>query len=140
MFDTIRLPFPENNKLEVWTQIRQFSRWFSNLPNNAGDVEVQCYARAYILQLLGRTLFADKSNNLVHITYLQFLEDFEAAGKYSWGSATLAHLYRQLCLAADIDGAEIAGSSNIIATMGMGQVAFSCANNEKCSSKRYHIK
>ncbi|KAK9125247.1 hypothetical protein Scep_014093 [Stephania cephalantha] len=98
-------PFPENNKTEGRIQIQQFSRWFPNLPNNAGDVEVQRYARAYILQLLGGTLFADKSNNLVHITYLQFLKDFEAAGKYSWGSATLAHLYRQLCLSADIDGA-----------------------------------
>ncbi|KAK9148305.1 hypothetical protein Scep_007062 [Stephania cephalantha] len=102
-------PFPENNKTGGRIQIRQLSRWFPNLPNNAGDVEVQRYARAYILQLLGGTLFADKSNNLVHITYLQFLEDFEAAGQYSWGSATMAHLYRQLCLVADIDGAEIAG-------------------------------
>ncbi|KAK9140170.1 hypothetical protein Scep_009851 [Stephania cephalantha] len=89
---------------------KQLSRWFPNLPDNANDVEVQRYARAYILQLLGGTLFADKSNNLVHITYLQFLEDFEATGQDDgWGSATLAHLYRQLCLAADIDGAEIAG-------------------------------
>ncbi|KAK9133481.1 hypothetical protein Scep_013009 [Stephania cephalantha] len=101
--------FPENNRTGGRIQIRKLSRWFPNLPNNADDVEVQRYARAYILQLLRGTLFADKSNNLVHITYLQFLEDFEAAGQYSWGSATLAHLYRQLCLAVDIDGAEIAG-------------------------------
>ncbi|KAK9135433.1 hypothetical protein Syun_014763 [Stephania yunnanensis] len=102
-------PFPENNRTGGRIRIRQLSRWFPNLPQDADDVEVQRYARAYILQLLGGTLFADKSNNLVHITYLQFLEDFEAAGQYSWGSATLAHLYRQLCLAANIDGAEIAG-------------------------------
>ncbi|KAK9107061.1 hypothetical protein Syun_023072 [Stephania yunnanensis] len=105
----LRFPFLENNRNGGRIQIRQLSRWFLNLPNNANEVEVQRYASAYILQLLGGTLFADKSNNFVHITYLQFLEDFEAAEQYSWGSATLAHLYRQLCLASDIDGAEIAG-------------------------------
>ncbi|KAK9140928.1 hypothetical protein Scep_010609 [Stephania cephalantha] len=65
-------PIPENNKTGGRIQIRQLSRWFPNLPNNAGDVEVQRYARANILQLLGRTLFADKSNNLVHIRICNF--------------------------------------------------------------------
>ncbi|KAK9082863.1 hypothetical protein Scep_029334 [Stephania cephalantha] len=77
-FTQLGFPFPENNRTGGRIQIRQLSRWFPNLPDNANEVEVQRYARAYILQLLGGTLFADKSNNLVHITYLQFLEDFEA--------------------------------------------------------------
>ncbi|KAK9132246.1 hypothetical protein Scep_011774 [Stephania cephalantha] len=33
-------PFPENNKTGGWIQIHQLSRWFPNLPNNVGDVEV----------------------------------------------------------------------------------------------------
>ena len=43
---------------------------FPSLALNA-DVEfVRCYARAFILQLIGGFLFADKSNNKVHLMFL----------------------------------------------------------------------
>uniref|UniRef100_A0A2N9H690 Aminotransferase-like plant mobile domain-containing protein n=1 Tax=Fagus sylvatica TaxID=28930 RepID=A0A2N9H690_FAGSY len=38
------------------------------------------------------------------------LEDFDAAGRYSWGSAVLAWLYRELCRATDPDSCDIAGA------------------------------
>ncbi|KAK9105730.1 hypothetical protein Scep_022574 [Stephania cephalantha] len=80
-------PFPENNR-PVADSNSPTVTMVSKPSTDADDEDVQRYARAYILQLLGGTLFADKSNNLVHITYLQFLEDFEAADKINWGSAT----------------------------------------------------
>ena len=39
--------------------------------------------------------------------FLPLLHDFEAAGRYSWGSACLAWLYRQLCRASHIDTHDI---------------------------------
>ena len=55
------------------------------------DVEsVRCYARAFILQLIGGFLFADKSNNRVHLMFLPLLQDLGVTSTYSWGSACLA--------------------------------------------------
>ena len=70
----------------------------------------QCDAiRAYILQLIDRFLFVDKSNNKVHLMFLPLLKDFEATCSYSWGSACLASLYRELCRASHTDAHDILG-------------------------------
>uniref|UniRef100_A0A2N9IZZ8 Aminotransferase-like plant mobile domain-containing protein n=1 Tax=Fagus sylvatica TaxID=28930 RepID=A0A2N9IZZ8_FAGSY len=74
------------------------------------DGEVLPYTRAYILELLGGSYFADKSGEKVHLMFLPMLEDFDAAGRYSWGSAVLAWLYRELCRATDPDSCDIAGA------------------------------
>jgi hypothetical protein len=42
--------------------------------------------------------------------YLPMLADLDAASQYSWGSAVLAHLYRNLCDAAIPTGKEISGA------------------------------
>ena len=47
--------------------------------------------------MLGGCLFADKSNNLIHLMFLSLLAYFETVGYYSWGSTDLALLYRELC-------------------------------------------
>ena len=73
---------------------------FSVLPNDVNDHTIQCYARAYILLLMHCVLFADASGSMVQMLYLPLLANLEKAGQYSWGSATLAYLYRQLCKAA----------------------------------------
>jgi hypothetical protein len=71
---------------------------------------VQRYTRAYILELLGSSYFADKSREKVQLMFLPMLEDFDAAGRYSWGSAALPWLYRELCRATDPDSCDIAGA------------------------------
>lgn len=83
---------------------------FKELPKNASDVMVQQFARAYILRLIGGLLFVDKSSRFVHLIYLPLLEDFQVAGSYSWGSACLAFLYREMCKASDYDTKEIGGA------------------------------
>uniref|UniRef100_A0A2N9J2M8 Aminotransferase-like plant mobile domain-containing protein n=1 Tax=Fagus sylvatica TaxID=28930 RepID=A0A2N9J2M8_FAGSY len=83
---------------------------FAVLPDDANEVTVQQYTRAYILELLGGSYFADKSGEKVHLMFLPMLEDFDAAGRYSWGSAVLAWLYRELCRATDPDSCDIAGA------------------------------
>ncbi|KAL5159324.1 Protein MAIN-LIKE 1 [Glycine soja] len=46
-------------------------------------------ARAYLLHLLGCTLFANKSATHVHVVFLD-------SGSYAWGVATLVHMYDHL--------------------------------------------
>lgn len=82
---------------------------FPGLDDDADEIAIARYARAYILQLIGGSLFSDKSNNRVYLMFLPLLEDFEVAGRYSWGGACLAWLYRQLCKATKFDAHDIAG-------------------------------
>ena len=41
--------------------------------------------------------------------YLSLLEDFEEVGQYNWGSAVLAHLYREMCNATNYTNKDING-------------------------------
>ncbi|KAH1228308.1 Protein MAIN-LIKE 1 [Glycine max] len=50
-------------------------------------------ARAYLLHLLGCTLFANKSATNVHVLYLEALRDLSMAERYAWGVAALVHIY-----------------------------------------------
>ncbi|XP_028193381.1 protein MAIN-LIKE 1-like [Glycine soja] len=53
-------------------------------------------ARAYLLHLLGCTLFANKSATNVHVVYLEALRDLSMTERYAWGVAALVHMYDQL--------------------------------------------
>ncbi|XP_021715080.1 serine/threonine-protein phosphatase 7 long form homolog [Chenopodium quinoa] len=46
---------------------------------------------------------------MLSLYYLSFLRDWETASTYSWGSATLVFLYRQLCRACQRDSRQIGG-------------------------------
>ncbi|KAH1038617.1 hypothetical protein J1N35_040360 [Gossypium stocksii] len=70
---------------------------FGQLSANATEGELMCAARAYIMHLIGGVLMPDSNNNKVHIMYLPLLADLSNARSYSWGSAVLAYLYRELC-------------------------------------------
>jgi len=53
-------------------------------------------AHAYLLHLLGCTLFANKSATHVHVVFLDALRDLSQTGRYAWGAATLVHMYDHL--------------------------------------------
>ena len=53
-------------------------------------------ARAYLLHLLGCTLFANKIATNVHVVYLEALRDLSQTGRYARGVAALVHMYDQL--------------------------------------------
>ncbi|KAL0352428.1 UNVERIFIED_CONTAM: protein MAINTENANCE OF MERISTEMS [Sesamum calycinum] len=72
------------------------------------------YARAVALLLLGGTMCPDSSGNLVSLLYLAKLEDIVAARNYSWGSAVLAFLYRELCNASKKGKAAIGGALQLV--------------------------
>ena len=71
------------------------------LPPDANEIQVHQYTRCYILALLGDMVFLDKSGDRVHLMWLEFMRNLHNPHKYSWGSAALSWLYRQLCNAID---------------------------------------
>ncbi|KAL7212056.1 hypothetical protein ACSBR2_014840 [Camellia fascicularis] len=58
------------------------SQTYGNLPIDANDVTTQRYARAFILQLLGGSIFVGKSGNMLQLMFLPLLEGFDVAGEY----------------------------------------------------------
>ncbi|XP_047162033.1 protein MAINTENANCE OF MERISTEMS-like [Vigna umbellata] len=52
--------------------------------------------RAYLLHLVGCTIFANKSVTSIRVSYLLLFRDVHACNRYAWGVAALAHLYDQL--------------------------------------------
>ncbi|XP_042515481.1 serine/threonine-protein phosphatase 7 long form homolog isoform X1 [Macadamia integrifolia] len=87
---------------------------FHQLPEGASPMVQEQYARAYMLYLLGSTIFVDKSGDSVQLIYLPLLSDFDAAGTLSWGSAALAFLMRELCRATSRRMSEIAGCLTLL--------------------------
>ncbi|KAK1311068.1 hypothetical protein QJS10_CPA08g01136 [Acorus calamus] len=68
---------------------------FENLEEFAPENTVEMHTRAYLLYLLGCTIFST-SGLKVSYRYLYLLEDFDKAGTYAWGAAALAYLFREL--------------------------------------------
>ncbi|KAF1864705.1 hypothetical protein Lal_00032025 [Lupinus albus] len=58
-----------------------------------------CELKARILYIIGGKLLPEKSNIRVHLMYLYLLRDLSRVHIYSWGSACLAKLYREMCWA-----------------------------------------
>ncbi|RVW71392.1 Serine/threonine-protein phosphatase 7 long form-like [Vitis vinifera] len=95
--------------------IRFITTHFSRFPPGVVDeVTLQRHARAYLLLLVSGSLFIDKKGVYIQLAILPMLRDFGETAQYSWGSATLAHLYRELCRAS-LDSAEsIAGPLHLL--------------------------
>ncbi|KAH1114065.1 hypothetical protein J1N35_007443 [Gossypium stocksii] len=56
----------------------------------------------------------DLSRNLVHLRWLLKLVDLRAASEFSWGSAVLATLYREMCGATRPNKAKIGGCLSLL--------------------------
>ncbi|KAK9087119.1 hypothetical protein Syun_029513 [Stephania yunnanensis] len=86
------------------------SRWCPKAgARNTTYPPVECTARAYLLYLLSCTLFADKSGSRVSIALLKLFKDLDDVGKYAWGAAALAYLYRHLGSATRVQVSQIVG-------------------------------
>ena len=85
-----------------------------HLPIDAPVEAIHQRARCVILLLIGGLLFSDLSGNLVPLRYLYLLEDLEACGRLSWGSAVLGYLYRCLCDATSPTRREICGPTLLL--------------------------
>ncbi|XP_027363043.1 serine/threonine-protein phosphatase 7 long form homolog [Abrus precatorius] len=82
--------------------------------HNQNLIQLTRFARAYILRLIGGFMLADHSSSRVPVRYLPLLEDLEITGQYSWGSAALAFLYRELCMSTNIDRSGIGGLTPLV--------------------------
>ncbi|XP_074280156.1 serine/threonine-protein phosphatase 7 long form homolog isoform X1 [Silene latifolia] len=82
---------------------------FQGLPQDATQQHLHAHVKAYLLYLIGTVLFPDKSGNRVQLIYFPLLTNLERLNEYSWGSGTLAYLYRNLCTACTRGAIEIGG-------------------------------
>ncbi|RYR12618.1 hypothetical protein Ahy_B04g070076 isoform H [Arachis hypogaea] len=87
---------------------------FAECPDGADEETVRRFVRAYIMMLLGTQLFADKSGNRIHIRWLPYVARLEEMGRYSWGSAALAWLYRCMCRVANRHVVKLAGPLQLL--------------------------
>ncbi|KAI3459879.1 hypothetical protein Pfo_016542 [Paulownia fortunei] len=72
--------------------------------------ELERYARGCALILLGSIMCPDSSANGVSLLYLQSMEQIKDVVYFSWGSAVLSFMYRELCTASDKDKNVIGGA------------------------------
>ena len=56
----------------------------------------QFATRAYLLHLVGYTIFLYKSAMSISVSYLNMFVDLQSCGRFTWGATALAHLYKQL--------------------------------------------
>ncbi|KAL2922695.1 Protein MAIN-LIKE 2, partial [Bienertia sinuspersici] len=77
--------------------------------SNVDDV-----ARGYLVTLLGSTLFIDKTVDRASTLLFSLTTDLVGVKTYSWASATLAHLYRELGKASRAECAQLAGPSTLL--------------------------
>lgn len=88
--------------------------WFGTiLPDqindDTSDEVLGRYTRFYLLELIAGTMFTDHSGGLVHCMWITYLQDLDVYGRYAWGAAVLAFLYRELCKGCKKDTDELAG-------------------------------
>jgi len=69
---------------------------FSNVIDADKEVWIKCIVKAYLLYLIGCTLFSDKSEPRISVLYVRLFVDLGVVSTYTWSTTTLAYLYRQL--------------------------------------------
>jgi hypothetical protein len=70
---------------------------FRECPLDADEATVTMYAKARVWHMFATMLFPDSTGDATSWMYIPALALWHEAGSYSWGSAVLAYLYRQLC-------------------------------------------
>lgn len=87
---------------------------FSKCPEDASIETLERHTRAYLLYLVGSTIFSTTTGNKVSVMYLPLFENFDDAGKFAWGAAALAFLYRALGNASLKSQSTISGSLTLL--------------------------
>ncbi|KAK1693242.1 hypothetical protein QYE76_009939 [Lolium multiflorum] len=67
---------------------------FGQCPEGANEDTLRTYTKVYLWYMISRTLFPDSGGKLAHWCWLKALTVLEH--RWSWGTAALAYLYRQL--------------------------------------------
>ena len=61
------------------------------------------------IDLIGCTLFANKSTTHVHVVFLDAFCDLTQSGRYAWGADALIHMYENLNDASKNNATQLAG-------------------------------
>ena len=91
------------NLVAIYSEIEK------DFPRNPTNDQCIQRARLIILHLIGATIFPDSASNWVHSNFLLHVDNLEDCGQLSWGSASLAWLYRQLCKATKVTARDVGG-------------------------------
>ncbi|XP_016699957.2 protein MAIN-LIKE 1-like [Gossypium hirsutum] len=94
------------------------------LSATATEGELMCAVRAYIMHMIGAVLMPDANEDSVHLSYLPLLADLSTARSYSWGSAVLATLYRELCRATEPHVKDIGGCLILLQSWALYRMPF----------------
>ncbi|XP_057452379.1 protein MAINTENANCE OF MERISTEMS-like [Lotus japonicus] len=84
---------------EIWKSLGPYARytWLLKVAEDmAKEGKTKKAARAFLLRLVGMTIFCGKTNNKVDVAYLGMFMDLEKVEEYAWGAMALAFLYDQL--------------------------------------------
>ena len=84
-----------------------------NYGRNVGRVH-PVEASGYLLALLGTTLFVDKSKSWVSPALIPYASQLNRFYSYSWGSTTLAYLYRQLGIGSRAGCKQVSGCLTLL--------------------------
>lgn len=88
--------------------------FFSECPEDGSVEQIERHTRAYLLYLVGSTVFSTTTGNKVPVMYLPLFGDFEQCGRYAWGAAALAFLYRALGNASLASQSTISGCLTLL--------------------------
>jgi hypothetical protein len=91
------LPADDGADRTAGVQISWLRQSFRVCPQYADEDTVQHYCRAWILHLFGCVLFPYATGDCALWMHIPCLTDWDTIGQFSWGSAVLSFLYRQLC-------------------------------------------
>ncbi|EXB26148.1 hypothetical protein L484_010465 [Morus notabilis] len=95
-------------------------------PVDAPPEVIERYTRAYLLYLVGCTIFSTTTGNKVPVMYLTLFENFDQCRKYAWGAAALASLYRSLGNASLSSQSSISGCLTLL----QGKLSDPTANHD----------
>ncbi|XP_040948605.1 serine/threonine-protein phosphatase 7 long form homolog [Gossypium hirsutum] len=97
---------------------------FEHLPSTANEWEVMQAVRAYIMHLIGGVLMPDTNGSKVHLMYLPLLSNLHNTRSYSWGSAVLAMLYRELCRTTTPSAVDMGGGLILLQSWALYRMPF----------------
>ncbi|KAI3451174.1 hypothetical protein Pfo_007839 [Paulownia fortunei] len=85
-----------------------------HVTDDSDEEHVHQYTRACAFMLFGGVMCPDSSGNSIPLLYLPKFENVDEVSGYSWGSAVLAFLYRELCTACSKTKCNIGGALQLL--------------------------
>ncbi|GAU32434.1 hypothetical protein TSUD_158320 [Trifolium subterraneum] len=69
---------------------------------------------AFLLFVVGCTIFSNKSSYYLDVVFLQYFQDLSSVHEWNWGSAALVHLQNSLVYASQAGSSQMAGYMSLL--------------------------